>query len=89
MPNTKEDNIENAPAVPTYARDSRKYVEFCNNCGSFLTDGMQMWRDALKAMGISDGTIEIKLASAAKLIRVTENLKPNNASIQDAFDNSI
>jgi hypothetical protein len=49
--------------------DSQEYVEFCRNCGLFLADGLQLWREALKAMGISARTIEVKLSAAAELIR--------------------
>jgi hypothetical protein len=32
-------------------------------------DGLQLWRDALKAMKTADPAIEVKLASAAEVIR--------------------
>jgi len=60
----------NAPVIgPTYTKDSQEYLEFCNSCGLFLMDGLQLWRDALKAMKAADSAIEVKLASAAELVR--------------------
>jgi len=70
---------------PDYERDAQEYVEFCKNCGLLLSDGIRMWRDTLNAMGISNGTIEVKIASATKLIRGMEHPKPNTPSLQDAM----
>ena len=64
-----EEATVNAPILrQTNEQDSRAYADFCRYCGLFLVDGLQMWRDALKASGISDRAIELKLSSAAQLI---------------------
>ena len=54
---------------PSYEKDTQEYAVFCESCGLFLVDGLQMWRDALKAMGIADRAIEVKLSSAVELLR--------------------
>lgn len=62
--------MENSAGVgPTYENDSKEYAEFCMNCGLFLADGLQIWRNALRAAGVSEQVIEVKLASATQFIR--------------------
>lgn len=62
--------MENAPDTgQTYEKDVQEYAEFCKNCGLFLVDGIQLWGNALKAMGVPDRVIEVKLSSATLFVR--------------------
>jgi hypothetical protein len=55
--------------TPHQQKDSREYAEFCRNCGLFLADGLQMWAEALRAMGMPDRAVKVKLSTAALMIR--------------------
>jgi hypothetical protein len=54
------------PAVRNHAKD---YARFCRIRGLFLVDGLEPWRTALRAKGLSEAEIGFKISVAADFVR--------------------
>ena len=53
----------------TIRKDSKEYEKFCRFRRLFLVDGLEAWRTALKARGLSESEINAKVSAAEEFVR--------------------
>ena len=53
---------------PASQKDAKEYARFCRIRGLFFVDGLETWRAALKARGLSGDEIDGKLAAAMHFV---------------------
>ena len=53
---------------PASQKDAKEYARFCRIRRLFLVDGLETWRAALKARGLSGDEIDGKLAAAMHFV---------------------
>ena len=54
---------------PVDMRNAKEFAQFCRVREIFMVDGLELWREALKAKGTPEGVISEKVSSAAHFIR--------------------
>jgi hypothetical protein len=54
---------------PASQSSAKEYAKFCRFRRLFLVDGLEAWRLALKARGLSEGEINAKVSAAADFVR--------------------
>jgi hypothetical protein len=54
---------------PAFRNHAKEYARFCRIRGLFLVDGLEPWRTALKAKGLSEAEIGFKISAAADFVR--------------------
>ncbi len=57
------------PDGPAFHSDWKEYTRFCRFRGMFLVDGLEAWRAALKARGLSEDQVGAKVSAAKDLVR--------------------
>ncbi|MGA2761984.1 MAG: hypothetical protein ABSG17_01325 [Spirochaetia bacterium] len=53
---------------PASQRDAKEYSRFCRIRRLFLVDGLETWRAALKARGLSPEEINRKISAAMRFV---------------------
>jgi hypothetical protein len=61
--------------------DAKEYERFCRFRRLFLVDGLEPWRAALKARGLTEGEINAKVSSAADFIK---SMGESSSELQEA-----
>ena len=61
--------IANARTRGEYARDVAQYLEYCRTVGSALAEGLEGWKAALKAEGLSVASVNRKLSGVKTVLR--------------------
>ena len=53
----------------SFKTDAKEYARYCRIHGLFMVDGLEPWRKALRARGLSEEEIALKIAGAADFVR--------------------